>query len=709
MKNGKQLARRVKLVNFGAALSLSFFATCSPPLYAQSLGVSTQGVTGGLVIPSAQVLAPGTFAITHGNYQEPQLGTYATQQNFSFGVGLLPYVELFGRFANYTNPHPDSIFLNGLSDLSPNIKIQVPTPWGRGPKMAVGMNDAVGGAVNFQSRYFVASDQYGPLSASLGYAKGASPNRPPTFDGAFGGVAWRLGDTGLSLLAEHDGQQKHAGLRWESPALKSLGQAQLVGTLHRSFGAVTPDGLDANASRAALTLLIPFGSNELRRSGFQPDAALALPALDAKPDPAGFQPTAEDRLLSLQQALVAVGLERVRVGLREGLLGTLLMVEYENHRYGQNEADALGIVLGLGAEMAPKGTQRVHAVTFKDGLRLYETSVGVAAYRAFLREGPASHVRDSLSWDRLPPDQAAHTRWIDSQPTAASRLRIEIKPDLNYTLGTEVGAFDYSLAANIQAIAPLWAGARVYASYMQPIDHSANMEDGAVFDMSRQRQGLKTVALQQTFWLGNQVLANAAAGRFHYDAVGVQGEATVFMPDSDDAVRLRGARYNQSVGGIDGLDGALAASYRHMFTPTIWLEAGVQRYSDGCTGPSVEWNRWFGDVAVQLYYRKGADRQFAGLQLSFPLTPRQGMAPGPVFFTGASQYTQGIRTRLTTASDPANLVQPGAVRDLRLETSLDTDLLNAGRAGQRYFSEQVFRMREAFFLYARAGIQQPTP
>ena len=230
------------------------------------------------------------------------------------------------------------------------------------------------------------------------------------------------------------------------------------------------------------------------------------------------------------------------------------------------------------------------------------------------------------------------------------------------------------------------------------------MEEGAAFAISRQRSGLRTAALQQTFWLGNQVLANLAAGRFHYDAAGVQGEALVFMPASDDVVRLRGARYDRNAGGVDGLDGALAASYRHMLTPTMWLEAGLQRYSDGSNGPAVEWNQWFGDVAVQIYYRKGGDRQFAGLQLSIPLTPRRGMEPKPVFLAGAAQFPIGIRTRLTTANQPANLVQPSAVRDLRLETSLDTDARNAGRLGQPYISTQVFRMREAFFLFARTAL-----
>jgi hypothetical protein len=361
----------------------------------------------------------------------------------------------------------------------------------------------------------------------------------------------------------------------------------------------------------------------------------------------------------------------------------------------------VGLVLGLGAEMAPHGIQRVYAVTFKEGLRLYYTSVEVAAYRKFLRGGPASLVSDSLIWDRLPPDLADQIRWIDSESTYFSRVRIEIKPDLNYTLGTGVGAFDYSLAANIQAVAPLWAGARLYTSYMLPVANSANMDKGGVFETSRQPSGVKTAALQQSFWWGKQVLANVAAGRFNYDTLGVQAEAAVFVPNTDDTLRLRGAAYSQAPGGLAGQDRALAASYRRMLTPTMWLEAGAQRYSDGSAGPTLEWTRWFGDVGVGLFYHKGGDRQFAGLQLSFPLTPRRGMAPGPVIFTGTSQFSQGIRTLLTRAGQPSNFVLPGAVRDLRLETSLDVEQLNAGRLSQDYFDGQVYRMRDAFFAYRR--------
>ena len=703
MNNKKKSTLILTLTRFSTGCSLSILAIYNPSVYAQPSGISSQGVTGGLVIPSAEVLPAGSFALTYGNYQEPQLGpARSSQNNLSFGMGLLPQLEFFGRFANYTDPLPGSIiFAGGPRDLSANVKLQLPTPWAKGPKVAVGVNDLSGGAVFFKSGYVVASDQYGPLGVTLGYARGSAGNTAkPTFNGAFGGLDFRIGGTGLSALAEYDGQQKHTGMRWQSEPLELLGRARAVGSVQRSFGAVTPAGLNADGSSFAVSLIIPLGQNEQRVADFKPATHQVLPPLDAKPSSDGFQPTAEDRMTSLRKALVAAGLERVRVGLRESLLGQALIIEYENHRYAHNEADALGIVLGLGAELAPAGTQRVQAVTFKGGLRLYETSVGVGVYRAFLRDGPAQHVRDSLNWDRLPEDSSAHTRWLDAAPTASSRVRVEIKPDFNYTLGTEVGAYDYALAANVQVSAPLWAGGRLHTSTLIPIANSSNMEPGAVFDVSLQRKGLKTVALQQSFWLDQHVLSQVSVGRFHYDTWGAQGEAMAFVPGTDNTVHLRGAAYRDAPGGLAGKDRAFAASYRHMLAPAMSLEAGVQRFSDGSTGPSVEWTRWFGDVAVQIFYRKGGTRQFAGLELSLPLTPRQGMTPGPVFLTGTPHFSPGIRTRLTTANQAANLVQASAVRDLRLEADLGSEQLNGGRANQRYFSQQVFRMREAFTRYA---------
>ena len=84
---------------------------------AQGLGVASLGATGGLTIPSAYVVQSGDMALSLGNYQDPRLGTFSRQQNYTLGFGLVPGVEVFGRFAEYQNP--GSYPANGLQISGP--------------------------------------------------------------------------------------------------------------------------------------------------------------------------------------------------------------------------------------------------------------------------------------------------------------------------------------------------------------------------------------------------------------------------------------------------------------------------------------------------------------------------------------------------------------------------------------------------------------
>jgi len=207
------------------------------------------------------------------------------------------------------------------------------------------------------------------------------------------------------------------------------------------------------------------------------------------------------------------------------------------------------------------------------------------------------------------------------------------------------------------------------------------------------------VALEQSFWLGPYVLANVGAGRFRYDTLGVQAETTIFMPGRDDVVRLQAAGYERLPGESRAQALPASATYRYVHSPTTWLEGGVHQYTDGSRGPSLTLTRWFGDVGVHLLYRKGGSRQFAGLEFSIPLTPRRGMDPGPVVFTGTSEFQTGVRTRVVTSTP--NFVQSNAVREFQPDYDAENQQLNRGRTSEKYFISQLYRMREAFFLYGR--------
>lgn len=670
--------------------------------HAQGTGISVKGVTGGLVIPSAWILETGTVAATAGNYMEPRIPYPDKRQNYSFGVGWFPYVELFGRFADYqydggSGPLP----INGPRDLSANIKFQLPSLSEHLPDFAFGVNDLGGAANYFDAVYGVASDQWGPVRWSVGYARGkASGNRGRLFDGPFGGVEVMLGRTGLSALAEYDGQQGHAGLRYYSPEIPFLGNSQLVGTVQRSFDAKDARGNRVDATSVALSLMVPFGRNARAAERYSPPADLQLPPLDEAEERAAAQEAldpleARQRLQRIQEALEQAGLERVRVGLAENRL----IVEYENHRYGQNEVDALGIVLGTAAEHAPRQVMRVYAVTLKTGQRQYETSISASRFRQFLRDGNWGPAQATL-WSGNKPDYDPNSiSWYLENPSRRTWARFEIAPRISSYIGTEVGAYDYSLAADFQSYVPLWRGAEFYASYIVPIHDSENFRENGVFYGARQRHGTRAAHVSQALWLHPRLLNVLSVGQFNYNYFGAQNQTIFFVPGRPDTVNLRLSRFRHYENANNYPD---QENYSLSYTLRLprwntWVEAGVSRFIEGNSGPTINITRWFGDFNIQVHARRVDGVTTAGLRFAIPLTPRRGMRPYPVTVAGTSQFSYGIETRV--ASSGANLVARQST-SIPIDYDANVQLLNRGRIGQEYFGTQLPRMREAFFRYA---------
>ncbi len=496
----------------------------------------------------------------------------------------------------------------------------------------------------------------------------------------------------MSVLGEYDGQHSHVGVRYTSPSISQLGGTQIVATVQRALRAKDRAGLDVESTSAGVSVIVPLGQREEKRATFQPEMALA--SLDTKATGA-MQATALDRQDALVSALVEAGLERVRVGMQGK---QLLLVEYENHRYGQSEADALGIVLGLAAEFATADVKRVSAVTMKSGLRVYESAVDVAVFRSYLRDGDAGLARASLTVDRAPSYDANLVQWVNAKPAKHALLRIEVAPDVSYHMATELASFDYSLALAFKLSAPLWRGGELQATYVKQFTNTPFYEDGFAWGAERQRTGIKSFGLQQSFWVSPYIHASVGAGKYDYNNTGVQAQSSVFVPGTDDSIRLRGAVYQKTPSRTNPQRAQLAASYRWVPSTTTWVEAGMQQYGDGGRGPSLVLTRWFGDVGVHLHYHRSAQRQVAGLDVSLPLTPRQGMAPGVLQFTGTPYFRKGIRTRIL---NPVNDVSFDGARDLALEYNAEAQTLNGGRFSQRYFVGQLPRMRESFFMYAR--------
>ena len=698
-----------------AALACLCTVLQAQPSASQTVGVASLGATGGLTIPNAEVLGSGLAAVSAGNYQDPHFGKFGQRKNFSLGFGLWSGLELFGRIAEYTDPrHPrpgtrDEI---GVRDISANMKWQLPIAAPFLPKLAVGATDLAGGALNFRSIYGVASDTFGAASWTLGLARG-TPSRqqegaPRVLQGLFGGVAFTVPGTRGTLLAESDGTQRHVGARYATESVPWLADGQLLATVQRSFGA--KDWFNQAADRPSVNFqwVVPMGAGESKRQASTAPMAQARPLRQvlaagtaAQAQSAEGAAAVSDWSVLLVRALYGAGLDRVRAGMN----GQVLVVAYENRSFLRNEVDALGLVLGVAAELAPTGANRVQAVALKSAAPVSVATVDVAAYRAFLRDGNANAVRDSLVAELGPQNLSGRTAWLaGSDDAGGAPLKLEFKPLMNYTLGTELAALDYSLAANLRLSASPWKGAVMYADWVKRLANSDNMDPGGLFENQRQRNGLATLALQQSLWLYPSVFASAGLGIYRHSYAGAEGELVAWVPGRDDTVQFKAMalRRNLDSAALPSTQ-AFAGSYRWQWRPDTWIEGTVQRYTDGSTGPALAVTRWFGDVAVNLLVRRGGNNTFGGVELSLPLTPRQAGSVGPVLVTGAQRYVQSFRMRLASRDTRGNL-STSAVRPVELTLSPEAEFLNAGRLSGDYIGGQLQRMREAFFLYGRNGL-----
>lgn len=696
METSPTRSRRALAV--GTAILVAAGARASPALNAL-------GTVGGVAIPGARTLGDGTVALGWSNAREPQLAHQGRHSNALLGIGLTPWLDLTGRFADYA-PHDARDFVLGDGrDISANLKLRLPgaSLAGTPLHLAVGVQDPTGGKVFFRSVYAVATWDVTnwTVTAGLGRSQAtAESGRARALDGVFGGVTYRLpahltaGQ--IELAAEHDARQPLVALRWQTQPLTPGTGLRLHGAVHRSLAS----GAAPAATALTVGLSLEFGNQESRTQG---QAAAQAPAASLASAPLPAEASAPARLGALQRELTAMGLERVRVG---QLPDQSWVIAYQNRRFGHHELDTLGVVTGLAARAAPGEVSKLIVVAEKTAQPVLTLLTSPEAWRKFLEGGSAASAQEATLVSRASAIAPHAVDWLSDAPGPATLLQLQFVPQLNLNTGTEYGAYEYSLALQLLATAPLWQGAQIIASTQRRVARSDQADPWGAFPDLLQREGLQALLLHQSLWLGHHAYLGAGVGRLEYGALGVEGEALVFVPGRDDVIRLRGRQLELLPQMPLGADLQQWASYRWVASPSTWVEAGWQRYSDLGTGPLLTVSRWWRDFGVHLNYRSSKGRRYAGLELSFPITPRAAPASRWIHVSGPSQWRRGQRTRLTDSSNPKNWIEAGAAREYSPAWNLETQVFNSGRLGPDYLLQNLPRMREAFRLYAPP---QPEP
>jgi Exopolysaccharide biosynthesis protein YbjH len=698
---------------------------------------SYSGASGLIVIPHGRSLSEGVAELRLDSFRDRRFIPRSTfGYDTGFALGIAPGLEISGRIAEYKRDRGTG----SLRDLSANAKWQIPRLFDAQPDIALGVTDYGGAASHFQSSYGVASKAFGPIDLTLGYGRG-----PDQFKGWFGGVQLATPIQGLFALAEHDSRDKYLGLRYVSPTWEALGNARLIGTLSRSLGARDAVGKAADRTEVGFSLQIPLdkGSSGLGAvpSGRDVQVAttaavgpsvvhwqsadgaltpMALPKVaeaqvtgsepgakaETAATPAADASSQDEALRAARTQLMAAGLDHVQVGTRRESRSSNAPLSWvarlEPALYARNDADAVGVALGILAK-ASEGVpvDDLVLVLERAGQGIYQVRVKRDAWLNYLETDEADSARASLEVTpgRGMGSSEDDVQWLNAPVERLDKVRLSVGLRYAAYYATEVGIYDYSLAPAVTAHVPLWRGAELSATgVLQPLQ-SRNFQPGYVFSGTGIRSGVSQAALNQSWWLGSQILNVSSVGRYFYDQWGVQHESVAFLPWNEDSLRFR---FTKTRRASDVKASATTADMESAQVTYRWqlpsLDAYTElhwnRYISGDAGPSVDFRRFFGDFTFGLTLRSSERDKFAGLTVELPLMPGHGWRSGAGFSVASERVAQtGVLSRV---GNTHNSVAADAAVLTAYDYNVTNLILNRNRWQRAYFLQELTRLKAAY-------------
>jgi len=668
------------------------------------VSLALQGFSGILNTPTGHVQELGTLALLYSN-QKDVFGqtTPSRQDNYMVSIGLFNFAEIGGRLSEAAP---------GIArDLSANAKITsapLTTQLPFKPVLALGIQDIGGGATFLRTTYLAASaDPFSWLRVSGGYGRG-----PDRMEGAFGGVELKAHEW-VSLMGEYDTKDTNIGIRLIAPSLPNI-PASLTLTAKSSLN-------ETSSFDLAFGLTLPLdmkksASPPLKQSREEnvPDKSESGAAVTLFEEPTASLPShpaisVDAQLSAIRTRLIAAGFANVRVG---QMGGTELVVEYENVRYNHNELDAMGIVAGIASAAKLKGFEALWMVVKRKGLRIMIVSTSLKELREWLdKPGTTGAPHLNVSYDTSPVDAA---RFIegDSNPDWL-RPSITLYPGLKTFVGTEVGVFDYQLSVKPDLQVTAWKGAVLNARWDIPVSWSHNFEDGQAFAYARNNTMMERLMLFQGINLAPGLIANLGAGMILHNINGTLNEL-VWSPGSG----MHRFRVSQALARSSDTHEdtkVLLGSYRLYLAPLdLFLEGTAGKFWGQDTGALLSFKRYFGDTAIDLYYKntetpENKRWQAAGLAISFPLTPRRDMKRSPLQVRGTEEWGYSQETVLAIGDQQTNDTISMALGVNPLpSTSIYRSYLNRDRLNEEYIQAHRQRLKDAWVNF-QEDLDNPLP
>ncbi|MEI5639546.1 MULTISPECIES: YjbH domain-containing protein [unclassified Pseudoalteromonas] len=706
-------------------------ATSLPALAQSEVGEhsSFAGFTGVFNTPNAATLQRGMADIGYNNQLDLRGEKYLDGHNYIFSAGLYPGLEVSGMIASSTMH--DNLFTRAAKeqqqtrDLSFNLKYQlpfIPTDW---VTVAIGAKDIGGAANNYETYYGVASKEWRNFRFSAGMA--ASDRKTGMMDGAFGSVEWQAFDW-FALQLEHDAEAFSAGAKVTIPKawLYDIGELTLTSKFYSNTdhsekdtywglnfrlplyepantyvvkAAPQPASKAPKTSKAAKTIITanaPSGNKPTAAAPVVTKSTLASSQPVKQVDESasyGLPKALNLSARALKQALITDGFEAVSVGVNSQ---AHVVVSFENHVFNRNDIDALGLVMGRITEHLTQPNAQFTLQLKNHGMAMLAISGSVSNYQQFLQQGTAPDLTINQGSMAAVPGVA----WVGELNANSPyfKPRLTVFPSLATNIATELGVYDYSLAAKANVTVPLWYGAGVSVTAQTELHKTDDFEPGKPFARFAKQDGLTEATFYQTFDLPYGLYNQTHVGFFknYNDYVGFKNTTGWLSNNGRHKVEANYAYLEYE--DYDGYERDYGTvSYRYLWAEkdlSLHVTGGEFFYGD--KGVKLETRFWFGDSYIGIY-AQDTNVQIAGITLSIPLTPRKDMAPT---WYGQVKGDESWRYRIgTQIGESHNRIAAARAEEVSTHINMERTFFNQGRLSGAYIYQHLDRLQAVYEQY----------
>ncbi|MGI3078576.1 YjbH domain-containing protein [Vibrio alginolyticus] len=692
-----------KFITVGlVACLLPFFVSASNITVPLGSLPSNQSFTGLVFTPNAHSLEYGDFSFTFAQGL-PWENNIHDLDSLKFSFGLLEGLEAHARIVTKTYNcrsflEPDC---GGVRDLSMSFKYQLPKWWDIDSlNLAVGIQDLGGAANKFNTNYIVAdyTADFAPVRFSAGY--GVSDIDLGVMNGVFGGVEYQPLSF-LQFTGEYDAVEFNSSVKVFTP--EDILPYDMTASLSYQLysGHETDEQTIWNAALSIPLIGDYTRSREYARSNISLKERLSLEQGKAN----------NASVSALINSLYNEGFVNVKVGTAEGRA----VVALENRRYNHNQADGLGVALGIvSSHLGQNTAQDIGAASDQFEVVMLANQKPVVSvlsnsncYQSFVNGSAScddiqfitrdlSERLDMVTWktERVNPGT------LDSQ--------IVLSPMVRHGVATEYGVYDYSFAMSSNLYTYLWPGAAIDVRHILPLAESDDFEEGGYFEDSAYESEIDRAMVHQFFRLPYVDIANQVSlGLVKSDYIGARSESAWFSQSGNHELGLEMSYFQhqdeKDKNGYVNPDRQIFLT-RYTFSMPEWdwqFNATAGEFWKGDVGAKFTTSHWFEDIEVSASYQVTKfndtdEEQFVTVSVKLPLTPWRDMSPGVIQIRGNEAYDFNITTRV---GNDYNYLVAGQGDELVMDNSMLRRYFNRGRYGQEYFEQNKLRIRNAYLRY----------